>query len=123
MFRGNGQLHNICRTRRLCPSNQAIFEIEASVDLPERSYSECLKLRIENSDNQGKLASTETFYFAPGSGFGLIRVFLVSGTQMRAITISERRSDQRRGRDYQRSDAELRWGQCLLSPAPAGRCR
>jgi hypothetical protein len=44
------------------------IEIEASVDLPERSYSECLKLHIEHLDNQGKLASTETFYFAPGIG-------------------------------------------------------
>lgn len=52
------------------PSGKSVksIEIEASVDLPERSYSECLKLHIENLDNQGKIASAATFYFAPGIG-------------------------------------------------------
>jgi hypothetical protein len=42
--------------------------VEASVDLPERSYADCITLHMEKSDAHGKIASKSTIYFARGVG-------------------------------------------------------
>jgi hypothetical protein len=41
---------------------------EPSVDLPQRSYRDCLKLNMENFDTHGKTASKTTIYLARGVG-------------------------------------------------------
>jgi serine/threonine protein kinase len=48
-------------------SVSSIAAIE-TVDLPECSYRDCLKLHTVNSDKQGRITSQSTFYFVRGLG-------------------------------------------------------
>jgi hypothetical protein len=52
------------------PGGKSVGTIEAepSVDLPQRSYRDCLKLKMENFDPHGKTASKTTIYLASGVG-------------------------------------------------------
>ena len=44
------------------------IEAKESVDLPGQSYPDCLRIKIEGFDNQGRILSKSTFWFARGSG-------------------------------------------------------
>lgn len=43
-------------------------EAKESVDLPEHSYPDCLRIKIERFDNQERILSKSTFWFARGTG-------------------------------------------------------
>jgi hypothetical protein len=52
------------------PSGKSVgtIEVGAAVDLPNRSYADCITLHMENSDTRGKTTSKSTIYFARGVG-------------------------------------------------------
>jgi hypothetical protein len=45
-----------------------VIEGPATVDLPNRSYSNCAKVRLEMADKKGKILGKTALYLAPGVG-------------------------------------------------------
>jgi hypothetical protein len=45
------------------------FDATETVDLPDRTFPDCVRIRIERHDNQDRVLTTTTFWLAKGNGF------------------------------------------------------